>query len=248
MTLAEEVADHLIGSASGLVRCGFFTVHVAINVYTVEFELQIVYTNFLVDKHVAVVFVATRVESGKVNSRLEVAHRLVPALARVLSRCYRRNVEYLTQLCVVLVSTHIDGFAYKSALVSKLHFDDGDCRVSILYSLIVIAKHLLLIVGIRTSIEQEERRTQRIVLGCGVGEVRSVHGIGISRTVDNSTRHLAIIVMIGKRLVVACQCSAFYASNVRFEHSAWGINAASLYLGSSVGKLRQVGLVVLVLP
>ena len=148
----------------------------------------------------------------------------------------------------MLVSTHIDGIAYKSALVGKLHFGVRDGWIGCLYSLIVIAKHLLLIVGIRTSIEQEERRTQRIVIGCGIGEVRSVHGIGISRTVNYSTRHLAVSIMIGKRLVVACQCSAFYASNVRFEHSAFGINAAFLYLGSSVVKLRQVALVVLVLP
>ena len=126
MTLAEEVAGHLLGIGCGLVHCGFLTVHIAINVYTVETELQIVYTNFLVDKHVAVVLAATRVESGKIDSRLEVAHRLVPALARILSRSYRRNVEYLAQLCVVLVSTHINGIAYKSALVGKLHFGVGN--------------------------------------------------------------------------------------------------------------------------
>ena len=220
MTLAEEVADHLIGSVRGLVRCGFFTVHIAINVYTVEFEHQIVYTNFLVDKHVAVVFVATRVESGKVNSRLEVAHRLVPALARVLSRSYRRNVEYLTQLCVVLVGTHIDGIAYKSALVGKLYFGVGNGWIGCRYLCIVIAEHLLLIVSIRTSIEQEERRAQRIVLCCGIGEVWSVHSIGISRTVNDSIWHLAISIMIGKRLVIVCKISAFYANNVRCEHSA----------------------------
>ena len=148
----------------------------------------------------------------------------------------------------MLVSTHINGIAYKSALVGKFHFGVGDGWIGCRYLCIVIAEHLLLIVSIRTSVEQEERRTQRIVLCCGIGEVRSVHGIGISRTVNYSFGHLAVSIMIGKRLVVACQCSAFYASNVRFEHSAFVINAAFLYLGSSVGKLRQVFHVVLVLP
>ena len=148
----------------------------------------------------------------------------------------------------MLVSTHIDGIAYKSALVGKLYFGVGNGWFGCSYLCIVIAEHLLLIVSIRTSIKQEERRTQRIVLCCGIGEVWSIHGIGISRTVDNSTRHLAVVVMIGKRLVVTCSCNIFFGSNVRCEHSTCGVYTARLYLGSSIGKLRQVGLVVLVLP